>query len=89
MTQALMDCDNDYIIAEVLARFTRQELMDALIQGEEDWVDDTDNASIIDYIVDIRSNGYKSKPWNDMTDRELADESIEVLHNQGKLEENE
>jgi methionine salvage enolase-phosphatase E1 len=91
MTQALMDCDKNYIIAETLARFTREEMIEALIEFEESWIEDANNSEIQEVLIDIWANGYNGKGWNNMTDKELAYEAIDALDFLGKynIEENE
>jgi methionine salvage enolase-phosphatase E1 len=84
MTQALMDCDKDYIVAETLARFTREELIEALIEFEEDWIDNASPSDIKEVLIDMWANGYNGKGWNHMTDKELAYEAIDALDFLGK-----
>ena len=85
MTQAVMECDQNYIIAETLARFTREELIDALIEYEESWIDGANTSEIKDVLIDIWANGYNRKGWHEMPDKELAHEALDALDYLGKL----
>lgn len=76
---ALMGSDKEYWKAEILSRYTKQEMIDALVEYEQGWLQNANISEIEDVYMDILLNGYESKGWHHMTIEDLAEEAIDAI----------
>jgi len=55
---------------ELKAKYTRDDLLQWINDMEEEWAY-SDANSVAEFAMDVLFNGYKAKPYNDMTFDEL------------------
>lgn len=55
---------------ELKAKYTREDLLHWINDQEEDWAY-SDADSVAEFAMDVLFNGYKAKPYNNMTFDEL------------------
>ena len=63
---------------ELKAKYTKEDLLQWINDQEEDWAYGDSN-SVAEFAMDILFNGYRSKPYNDMTFDELIPHAEDAL----------